>query len=298
MMLARRDLLSAAVLTAGAVAFGAPAEKRRIPLGFSLYGMRDLAIDDACRACAELGYECVELPVMAQWPADAMQLSSEDIGKLATTISAHKLRVSALMENLVLAADNAAHGQNLERLKAAAKVAHKVETILIETVLGGAPKDWMTLKARMVERLKDWAKLAERERITIAIKAHVGGAAHLPEHLLWLLDEVQSDSIAAVYDPSHFVLRGLSIADSWRPLAKVTKFIHIKDAGGAADQPKFLLPGAGKLDLGELFRELHRSRYAGDVLVEVSGQLHSQPEYDPRAAAKESFAALQKARVE
>lgn len=294
-MLARRSFLSASVLAAGAAALGAP-EKHRAPLGFSLYGMRGVTIDEACRTCTELGYECVELPVMAAWPADALSLSADKVAKIAETISGHKLRVSALMENLVLAAEDAIHDQNLARLKAAANVATKVGTSLVETVLGGAPKDWAKLKTLMVERLKDWAKAAEAAKVTIAIKAHVGGAAHLPEHLLWLLDQVASDALAAAYDPSHFVLRGLSIADSWRPLAKATKFVHIKDAEGTPAKPKFLLPGAGQLDLSELFRELRASDYAGDVVVEVSGQLHSRPDYDPRAAAKESFAALQKAR--
>src|SRR5687768_13223923 len=45
-----------------------------IGLGFSLYGMRALSLADAVKSCAEIGYDCVELPVMAEWPGDSAQL--------------------------------------------------------------------------------------------------------------------------------------------------------------------------------------------------------------------------------
>src|SRR5712691_5373643 len=46
-------------------------------LGFSLYGMRRLPIADALRTCADIGYECVELAVMVDWPCAPEMLSTE-----------------------------------------------------------------------------------------------------------------------------------------------------------------------------------------------------------------------------
>lgn len=297
LMLQRRELLLASTAFAlGSTAAGLRAERSRIPLGFSLYGMRSLPLDDACRACREIGYQCIELPVMADWPADSLQQDDASLLKLAKIIATHKLRVAGLMENLTLAADDKLHEQNLTRLRGAGRVAQALGCNLVETVLGGAPQQWEVAKAKMATRLAEWAAVAREEKFMVAIKAHVGGAAHLPEHLIWLLEHTPSESLAAAYDPSHFALRGLSIADSWRPLAKRTKFIHVKDGQGTPEKPQFLLPGAGTLDLVELFRELQASNYSGDVVVEVSGQIHSQRDYDPIAAAKASMAALSKAR--
>src|SRR5262245_38076175 len=50
---------------------------RTIGLGFSLYGMRSLTIDSALRAVDEIGYDCIELPVMAEWPADSARFTAE-----------------------------------------------------------------------------------------------------------------------------------------------------------------------------------------------------------------------------
>jgi inosose dehydratase len=293
-MLDRRRLL----IAAGSLALAGSlrADATRVPLGFSLYGMRSLSLDDACRTCREIGYDSIELPVMADWPADSLKVLADDFARLASQIEKHKLSVAGLMENLVLAADDKTHEQNLLRLQSAARVARIVRTNVVETVLGGSPAQWDDIKEKMATRLVTWGDVAKKAGIMVAIKAHVSGAAHLPEHIVWLLEKVGSESLAAAYDPSHFALRGLSIAESWRPLAKWVKFVHVKDSQGTPQKPEFLLPGAGKLDLAALFEELRMSKYTGDVVVEVSGQIHSRAGYEPVTAAKESFAALNQAR--
>lgn len=297
-MLTRRKIfsLAASALAAASLTRFAGAERpadRSVGFGFSLYGMKNLPLEDALREIAAIGYDCVELPTMADWPGAPEKLSKEDRTRFRDSLTQHSLRLSALMENVLLLATPDIHAQNLERLRAAAELGHDLkpggETI-IETVMGGQPAQWEELRAAMVERLGDWAKIAEQTQSTIAIKAHISGAAHRPEHVRWLLDQVKSPSLKAAFDFSHFQLRGLDLKDSWDRLASDTIFIHVKDSTGDQQKFQFVLPGEGTIDYVEYLKLILDSGYKGDIIVEVSGQIHSRPDYDPIVACKKSFA--------
>src|SRR4051812_19638519 len=73
---------------------------RAIGLGFSLYGMRSLTISSALQAPPNIGYDCVELPVMPDWPADSARFSADARRELRGELADRKLRLTSLMENL------------------------------------------------------------------------------------------------------------------------------------------------------------------------------------------------------
>ncbi len=50
----------------------------------------------------------------------------------------------------------------------------------------------------------------------------------------------------------------------------------------------------GTIDYRAYFQLVAQSNYSGDVVVEVSGQLHSRPDYDAVAACKKSYAVAAK----
>lgn len=287
-------------------------------LGFSLYGMKTWAWADALRELAAIGYRCVELPVMADWPWDSRRWTAAEQREFKQGLERHGLRLSALMENLSLLPNLPANSSpadrlrlareqqqaNLQRLAYAADLAlawsnqHSTPAApapVIETILGGKPADWAQDRQRMVDELGAWAEVAGRQQVVLAIKPHVTGALHRPEDAAWLIEQVQSRWIRATFDYSHYQLRNWKFADCWKTLASVTSFIHVKDAAGDAGKFQFLLPGAGSIDYHEYFRAVIASGYRGDVVVEVSSQLHGRPDYDARRAARESFGPLQKA---
>src|SRR5947209_19734807 len=89
---------------------------RTIGLGFSLYGMKSLPISAALTALAEIGYDCVELPVMPEWPADSARISRDARREIRTVLAERGLRLTALMENLPALGDDEQHRANVERL--------------------------------------------------------------------------------------------------------------------------------------------------------------------------------------
>lgn len=275
-----------------ATAADGPATNKKIPFGFSLYGMRSLSVPQALRACAEIGYDCVELACLKDWPCDPEKLSAADRAAIRQTLAETKLQLPCLMENLHAVVSDEQHRANLDRLKAACELGHALspeKPPVVETILGGKPAQWDEIKGEMVKRLSDWAKVGESSKTVLAVKPHVSGALHTPEGAKWLIDEVASPWVRLVYDFSHFRLRNLSLADSLKLLVGSSVFIHIKDTRGMADKFEFLLPGEGDIDYVAFFKLLDESRYQGTVVVEVSGQIHSKPGYDPLAAARTSY---------
>lgn len=296
-MFTRRKILAlaaAATATASIAKFSYARRPidRTVGFGFSLYGMKNLPLIEALGEIAAVGYDCVELPTMADWPGAPEKFSKGDRAQFRASLAQNSLRLSALMENVVLLATQEIHAKNLDRLRAAAELGHDLDPgskPIIETVMGGQPAQWEEVRSAMVDRLGDWTKVAEQTQAVIAIKAHISGAAHRPEHVRWLLDQVKSPSLKAAFDFSHFQLRGLSLKESWDLLASDTVFIHVKDSTGDQQKFQFVLPGEGTIDYVQYLKLIRDSGYQGDIVVEVSGQLHSRPDYDPIAACRKSY---------
>ena len=99
-----------------AITCGANEPPPQIPLGFSLYGMKSLPVAEALKVCSEIGYECVELAVMPDWPCAPERLSAEQRRELRQQLEDRHLQLAALMENLSLAVDGEKHRDNMGRL--------------------------------------------------------------------------------------------------------------------------------------------------------------------------------------
>ena len=299
-LLSRRELLiatSAAALTSQLSTVRAVDEKkqRRPLLGFSLYGMKTLALSEALAQCAAIGYRCVELPVLADWPGDSGKFSAAAQKEFRERLTKHDLRLTALMDNLPILGDDAKHRGNLQRLKAAAEISRAMsekDPPLVETVLGGKPAEWETVKQQFVDRLGEWARVMQQAEVQLAVKAHVANAMQRPDQLAWVLQQVNNPWLTAAYDFSHFELQKMDCRDTLKMLAEYTTFVHVKDGQGEPGKFQFLLPGEGTIDYSQLFRTLAQLGYNGDIVVEVSGQVFSKAGYDPLAAAKKSYAAL------
>ncbi len=290
--------VTAPLFSLEAVANDAQSAKGRPSLGFSLYGMKSLSLEDALKTCAEIGYSHVELSLNAGYVTEPSAFSAESRQAAALTLQKLKLGLPCLMVLMTLTADDKAHAANLKLIETAAQLGRDLvpdQPPILETILGGSPAKWNEQKAGMAARLRDWAAAAEKAKTVIALKAHVSSAVNSPDRLLWLLDEVQSPALQVAYDYSHFELQGIDMAESIKLLLLRTRFIHVKDSQGDAAKFQFLLPGEGRTDYVQFFSLLKQRGYTGPVCVEVSGQVFNKPNYDPIAAAKQCHAALSKA---
>lgn len=300
---------AAAAMSAGGASrrvFAAAAleSKGKLPftLGFSLYGMKTLPIDEALRTCAEIGYRDVEPALLAGYDTEPKRVSAARRKEIRSLADGLGLRIPCLMENIRPAVDDAAQAENFEKIARAADLAHAWKPAdpapaIIETVLGGKPADWPKFREPLLAGLAKWADAAKKHDVVIAIKAHVSGAMHTPEDTLGVVRELNSPHIRAAYDFSHFERQGMDLEKSLRTLAPETVFVHVKDNRKADGKFDFVLPGEGDIDYLRYFRLLDVLKYAGSVTVEVSSAVHQKPGYDPKAAARKSFQSLHAAYV-
>lgn len=282
-------MIRRAFLLTPAAAFAAP--RPAIRLSFSTYATPSLDPDRALDLIHEAGYDGAELCLMPGWATHPDKLDAV----ARQRIQRHTLPIPTLIENFNLLVSDAEHARTLDRIRAAATLAHDIapkRPPLLQTVLGGKPGEWDEVKERMAARLTDWARTAHDSRLGIAIKAHIGSACDTPEKLIWLLETVRHTSLSAIYDYSHFQLLGLGLAGTLEALLPHCSFLTVKDGRMADDKPQFLLPGEGTIDYKQYFDILKARRYRGWMLVEVSRQLQTQAGYDPETAARRAIAHL------
>lgn len=300
--LTRRGFLQAAsALALSATVSADSALPAKIGFGFSLYGMKSLKVIPALRVCADIGYSGVELACLKDWPCAPEALRPAERAALRSELDGLGLELPALMENLILLVPDEQHRTNLERLKNVCQLGHDLSPDvppIVETVLGGKPDQWETVREQMVAKLREWEKVAAAQQTVVAIKAHAMGTLHTPQDARWLVEQIGSPWIRLVFDYSHFQRQHLTLKDSLAAMLPLTTFVHVKDNLTTEGKTEFILPGdAGDIDYSEYLKQLRDGGYRGAFVVEVSGQVSNKPGYDPIAAAKRCYKNLQPAFV-
>jgi sugar phosphate isomerase/epimerase len=249
------------------------AAREQWPFGFSFKGFPNWPLPKAFALTARLGYTGVEL-------FEPAKLDAREVRQLSKN---HKLPVLSIMEDLRLTGDES---ENLSRLERSLKLAAEIGKPIVETVVGAKPADWPALRPQFLDRLKAWSRLAEKYKVIVAIKAHIGSALHLPEHAVGLCQEINSAYLHINYDYSHFQLQGLRLEDTLNTARPHIAMIHIKDWTGTPEKYRFALPGEGSIDYTHYASLLRGLKYTGPIVVEVSTHVLQQPGYNPESAAR------------
>lgn len=258
-------------------------------VGFSLYGMKTLSLNEALQICKQVGFQSIELACMPGWHGDPTKLSQADRKDVVKRLTDLGLTVACLMESVPLDVEKTKHPVNLDRIKRAAELAHDLQmpTPQVESIMGGKPGEWETRKQQFADRLGEWAKLGEANRINMLFKPHRMQTANLPAHVEWLMKQVPSKHLATVFDWSHFEQREFPLSDTLKTLLPLAKFVHIKDTIINGAETRFVLPGQGKTDYQNYFKRLATAKYTGSVCVEVSALVFNQKDYNPIQAAEQ-----------
>ena len=283
MRITRRALLAAPLATA--------ATKPAVRLSIGTYGMQTLPVDQAIQEIRKIGYDGAELCLMQGWPSEPSKLDSAARKRIRAT----HFPIPSMIENFNLLVSDEVHRATLNRIRAAAALAHDLAPKappVLQSVLGGKPQEWEQVKARMAERLTDWARVASENHIIMTVKSHISSASDTPGKLIWLLDQVSSPALNGIYDYGHFELLGIDMEKSLDLLLPRSQFITVKDGALVNGSPRFMLPGEGTIDYRRYCAKVKAMKWCGWMLVEVSRQLQTVGGYDPLAAAIKSYSHL------
>lgn len=266
-------------------------------LSYSTWGMPDVPIATAVAHCAGLGFDGLELTVCPGWTTEGTALTREQRREIKQLYRDHGLALGGLCANTELLDDDpAAHAANIDRFRAyldlAAELQDSGEPLSVSTTSGGNTADWARVKQRLVDQFGELAEYAAQAGVIVSMEPHVAAALSLPDQVLWLLEQIDSPAIGIHFDISHFNVQGLDMEEVVAQLAPKSVHTHVKDERGVVPDFEFLIPGEGEMDYPRYLRAMDRAGYDGHIVVEVSKMVQARPDYDPLAAATQSYAVL------
>jgi sugar phosphate isomerase/epimerase len=266
-------------------------------LSYSTWGMQTTPIDDAVRHCAALGFDGLELTVIPGWPTDAATLDRKERRRIRALYDEAGIELCGMSGNVPLLLDDATEADANEAcfrtyLDLVAELQQPGERLIVTTTTCGVPAEWETRKAEVVERVGRLSRYADDRGVMIGIEPHVGAALHRPDDVVWLVEQIASPGLTVHFDISHFNVQGIPMEESVALLAPLSLHTHVKDERGLAPEHAFLIPGEGGMDYPRYLTLMRNAGYNGHILVEISVMVQARPDFDPLAAATQSYAVL------
>ncbi len=272
-------------------------------LCYSTWSMQKPRVDEMLANLADIGFDSVELTVIPGWSVELDTLDRAERQRIRGLLDRYGLALPAIAgHRSLLATDPAEHAENWRRLTGAIDLcvdwAGPNGPPSLDTTVGAHGRQWDECKDLLVERLTKLCDYAAERGVIVGIEPHVSDVLETPERTLELLDLIRHPNLKVTFDISHFNVQGIPIEHSVSLLAPVACFTHVKDERGRVPDFQFLIPGEGEFDYVRYLRAMHRAGWTGDIGVEISLMVQRRPNYDPWAAARQSYAVLDRAFAE
>jgi sugar phosphate isomerase/epimerase len=123
-------------------------------------------------------------------------------------------------------------------------------------------RPWQEVLADCAASLQEQLAIAQAEGVTMALEFHVNSPFETMEQCLALLERMPDMPI--VYDPTHFVMQGVPLAETFALMDRAAH-VHLRDAAKGQMQTRF---GAGEVDFGAVLNELKTRGYRGGFSIE------------------------------
>lgn len=133
----------------------------------------------------------------------------------------------------------------------------------------GSGFSWERTWSGYVSRMRQYAGLAERSGLRLAVESRPMDILGNTDSLLRLMDAVSSKNLGAVVDFAHMRMAREIPALSMKKLGKKVFSVHLSDYDGITDS--HWPPGQGITDWKPIFQALREVGYNGILSLDVSG---------------------------
>ncbi|SDX62031.1 sugar phosphate isomerase/epimerase [Paenibacillus sp. CF384] len=123
-------------------------------------------------------------------------------------------------------------------------------------------RPWEEVLGDCIASLREQLEIAKAEGIQMALEFHVNSPFETMEQCLHLMELMPEMPI--VYDPTHFVMQGVPLEETFVFLDRAVH-VHLRDAANDQMQVRF---GAGAVDFERILIELKRRGYQGGFSIE------------------------------
>ncbi len=272
-------------------------------LSYSTWGMPHVPIDIAVAHCAALGFDGLELTVIPGWSTDAAGLDRDERKRIRTLYDQHNIELCGLSGNVpLLAASKAEQDDSIARFRSyldlAAELQNPGDNLIVTTTSAGSPDMWEARQDELIDILGALATYAGELGVGVGIEPHVSTTLYRPEDVIWLVEQVDHPALTIHFDISHFNVQGMNLDEVVATLAPYALHTHVKDERGIAPHHEFLIPGEWEMDYVRYLQGMYWAGYDGHIVVEISIMVQSRSDYDPLAAATQSYDILSAAFTE
>jgi len=263
--------------------------------------MQKPSADDMIQKLSAIGFDSIELTVIPPWSTELDSMDRTERKRIRRLLDDHNLALPAIAGHRpLLASEPEVHAENWRRLTGAVDLcvewAGKDGPPSLDTTCGGKNTvPWADQIDLLTDRLGQLCDYAAVRGVTIGIEPHVSDVLENPQKTLELLKLMNRPNLKVTFDISHFNVQGIPIEESVNALAPVACFTHIKDERGVVPNFEFLIPGEGDFDYVRYLRLMKAAGWTGDIGVEISLMVQRRPNYDPWAAAQQSYDVVNRA---
>jgi sugar phosphate isomerase/epimerase len=265
--------------------------------------MPTVPIETSLAHLAGLGFDAVEIVVLPGYTTALANLDAGERRRIAGLLKEHRLALSAVSSYLsMLEQDPERFARNLAQVQGAIDLAvawaQDGQPPVVITGIGGKPGQLETLQDQLIERVEALGDYAQARGVTVAVEHHIGTVMEWPDQAVAFIKQVKSPAIRFNFDISHFNILGIAIEESVAKMVPYAAHTHVKDERGRYPDYEYVIPGEGEFDYVRYLKAMAGHGYTGFISVEISKMVQRRPDYDPLAAASQSYHILSRAFAE